>query len=126
MYRLRCRARRSWRHVSPRGHKCLPTLINRQEWKAMVIDEANAVIDRLNDVFAGNGSDIPLAQEIYDALLTLNQAVTDIGQAPSAIPSNIKKDSAVINKTTADIVKQICDLANKMIAIDKEKKEIEA
>ena len=91
----------------------------------MTLDQANAIVDQLNAVFAGNSTEIPSAESIHGALERFNLEVTGSGFDAKAIPDKIKKNEAQINRELASTVSAIRDHANEVVRVAASKKSLE-
>lgn len=87
----------------------------------MNIEEASRIVDRLNIVFQGSGSDIPTAAELHEAITLLATSISKHG-GDSKIPAGITSDQAIFNAATA---KEVDALRNYAIAIVQAAEEAE-
>jgi hypothetical protein len=78
----------------------------------MTLEEANALVDQLNDVFAGKSQNIPSAEKIYEALEVFNATMTERGCDAKPIPETIKRNEVQINGNVASQVEAIRAYAN--------------
>jgi hypothetical protein len=91
----------------------------------MNIEEANAVIDRLNAAFNGHSSAIPEGGEIRDAIKSLIEEAVTRGGREDEIPSGVGGDSTNINRDTNTAIVGIRDYVNKLIEADESRKALE-
>ena len=91
----------------------------------MTIDEANAIVDQLNAVFAGESTAVPSAQSIREALETFNANLDNIGFDPAPIPGEISGTTNHLNKDVAAAVDAIRNYANQVISAAALKAELE-
>jgi hypothetical protein len=93
--------------------------IEKKQVEKMNLDEANAVLDRLNNVFSGVSTNIPEAKEIYSAINTLIMASGDRGGDKRGIPCGISENGAVLNKKTVDLIEELRTHANLVVETHK-------
>jgi len=90
----------------------------------MNVEEANAIIFRLNAAFNGDGADIPEAGEIHEALESLIEEAATRGGRKDEIPSGVDRDFANINRNTNIVIVGIRDYVNKLIDADEARKAL--
>ena len=91
----------------------------------MTIDEANAIVDQLNDVFAGKSTAVPSAQSLREALETFNAHLNKVGFDPKPIPEEISGNENILNKDVASLVDAMRNHANQVISAARSKAKLE-